>query len=682
MRHDRVTRHRNRDLANRTSNPHSENQPPCASPGSCRETGTSAARLISAAVYSLARRQHPMQTLPETDSRPSRLRPLVCVGIALCLIAGGVFLATREVPLTLSPDERPLAPLVSKRELDWGYLGSRVCSECHAEIARKYAKHPMSRSLTKVLDAEVVEDYKSATHVRPKNSHRHYRVEQTSTSVTHSELIVSQDDGVLSEFAMEIHLALGSGKRGRSYLIDRSNAWLISPVSWYSNQQRWDLSPGYAPENHKRFSREATERCINCHSGGLRGDSASQGLPLRERLLELSIGCERCHGPGEKHVAYRRDEQDHRAGRDPILRISDLDPARRDAVCNQCHLQGDAEVLRSGRDHNDFRPGMHLGEVWAIFVTKADAAGDETSAVSQVMQMKSSACFQRSDHRLGCISCHDPHSTPSEATRVTWYRSRCLTCHSETDCGESIVNRQKVGIDDSCIHCHMPPLNADDVPHTTQTDHRILRFQQPRAAEPQSVPRLSALEVIDHAEYSVHTTESARADALMRAEQAWLTENVALAQRAKTSLEQVVKFRPADLPSHARLGQLCLLLGDSDSAADHWNKALETNQTSADSTEVLQNLSRLHWSRGDIPQARNGYQKLADRRPWDPLTLLSLSKLLAESGETQQALVVAQQAISVDQHAVEAYQWLAELCRRSGNLTDQNRYLQRAQRLK
>lgn len=623
-----------------------------------------------------------MQTLPDTDSRPIRLRPLVCAGIALCLIVGGVFLATRDVPIKPLPDESPLDPVASKQELDWGYLGSRVCGECHAEVAQKYSTHPMSRSLTNVLDAEVVEDYESSTQVCPKNSRRHYRVERTSDSVAHHELIVAQDDRVLSEFEVEIHLALGSGQRGRSYLIDRSNAWLISPVSWYSSRKRWDLSPGYAPENHKRFSREATERCINCHSGGLRGDSASQGLPLRERMMEYSIGCERCHGPGEKHVAYHRNETSRSSGRDPILRISDLDPARRDAVCNQCHLQGDAEVLRSGRDHGDFRPGMHLGEVWAIFVTNARAAGSETAAVSQVMQMKSSRCFQASDQRLGCTSCHDPHTTPSEATRVSWFRSRCLTCHAERDCRETLTVRQQIGIGDSCIHCHMPPLSADDVPHTTQTDHRISRVPQPHATEPQSEPRLSTLEVIDRVEHSVDKTEAARADALMRAEQAWLTENVLVAKRARTSLDEIVKVRPADVPSHARLGQLCLMLGSSEAAVEHWNRALRTQPKSADATEVLQNLSRWHWSRGNIPEARRSYQQLAERRPWDPPTLLALSNVLAESGENQQALVVAQQAIAADPHAVEAYFWLAELCRRTGDLTNQNRYLERGKLLK
>jgi Flp pilus assembly protein TadD len=533
-----------------------------------------------------------------------------------------------------------------------------------------------------VHEAEVVEDYTVATDVRPKSSRRHYRVEQTSDSIKHHEQIVAQDDRVLSEFAMEIHLALGSGQRGRSYLIDRSNSWLISPVSWYSTQKRWDLSPGYAPENHKRFSREATERCINCHSGGLRGDSASQGRPLRERMIELSIGCERCHGPGEKHVAFRRQEPAQQSGSDPILRIPDLDPSRRDAVCNQCHLQGDAEVLRSGSDHGNFRPGMNLGEVWAIFVTKAGTASEETAAVSQVMQMKSSHCFQKSSQRLGCISCHDPHTLPAETDRVNWYRSRCLTCHAEQDCGASFANRQKPGVNDSCIHCHMPPLNAEDVPHTTQTDHRILRIRPPASTNRPSAPRLSELEIIDHAEYVVSKTEAARADVLMRAEQAWLTENVDLARRTKTSLEGIIRVTPADSLSHVRLGQLCLMLGDLDAAADHWNRALALNQSSAEAIEVLQNLSRLHRSTGNILMARRGYQKLAERRPWDPLILLAYSKVLAESGDVPQALVVARQAVSEDPHAVEAHLWLAELYRQSGDVASRNRSLERAQLLK
>jgi len=124
------------------------------------------------------------------------------------------------------------------------------------------------------------------------------------------------------------------------------------------------------------------------------------------------------------------------------------------------------------------------------------------------------------------------------------------------------------------------------------------------------------------------------------------------------------------------------MLGDLDAAADHWNRALALNQSSAEAIEVLQNLSRLHRSTGNILMARRGYQKLAERRPWDPLILLAYSKVLAESGDVPQALVVARQAVSEDPHAVEAHLWLAELYRQSGDVASRNRSLERAQLLK
>ena len=57
------------------------------------------------------------------------------------------------------------------------------------------------------------------------------------------------------------------------------------------------------------------------------------------------IGCERCHGPGELHVAH----PEIIGGRDmTIVNPASLAPSLRDAVCEQCHLQGEKRVLRRG----------------------------------------------------------------------------------------------------------------------------------------------------------------------------------------------------------------------------------------------------------------------------------------------------------------------------------------------
>src|SRR5262249_10132134 len=87
--------------------------------------------------------------------------------------------------------------------------------------------------------------------------------------------------------------------------------------------------------------------------------------------------------------------------------------------------------------------------------------------------------FQKSDGRLGCISCHDPHSLPQPAKRVAYYRGRCLECHGEKGCSLPASERQPK--QDSCMACHMPSVNPTDVAHVTLADHCIPR--RPDAGE-------------------------------------------------------------------------------------------------------------------------------------------------------------------------------------------------------
>ncbi|MBC8112960.1 MAG: hypothetical protein H7062_01150, partial [Candidatus Saccharimonas sp.] len=47
---------------------------------------------------------------------------------------------------------RPVAPRSD-------YVGSRVCSECHREIADSYFQHPMGQSSAPIDEASAIEDY-------------------------------------------------------------------------------------------------------------------------------------------------------------------------------------------------------------------------------------------------------------------------------------------------------------------------------------------------------------------------------------------------------------------------------------------------------------------------------------------------------------------------------------------
>src|SRR5207253_975908 len=84
---------------------------------------------------------------------------------------------------------------------------------------------------------------------------------------------------------------------------------------------------------------------------------------------------ERCHGPGELHVQRQRERRTEPGDwDDTIVNPSRLEPALREAVCEQCHLQGQARVLRRGRGVFDYRPGLPLHLSWTVFEKPPGAA--------------------------------------------------------------------------------------------------------------------------------------------------------------------------------------------------------------------------------------------------------------------------------------------------------------------
>jgi predicted CXXCH cytochrome family protein len=359
------------------------------------------------------------------------------------------------------------------------YVGDDACARCHAGHAESFRQHPMGRSLAPIAAAAPVERHDEASRNPFDALGFRYRVERRGGQVFHRETALDPQGRAVAELEAEVQYAIGSGTHGRGYLINRDGCLFQSPITWYPQKGIWDLSPSYEVRNH-HFARPITAECLFCHSNHALAVDDTLNRYQPPLFRGHAIGCERCHGPGELHVRRHDSGEDFPAPDDTIVNPRRLSPPLREAVCQQCHLQGQHRVLRRGRDTFDYRPGLPLHLFLSVFVRPAEP-GRTMKFVGHVEQMHASRCFLQSGGKLGCISCHDPHQLPPREQRLSYYRDLCLQCHADQGCSLPLPVRREKSPGDDCIQCHMPA-SGTEIAHTSITDHRIPRQANESAA--------------------------------------------------------------------------------------------------------------------------------------------------------------------------------------------------------
>jgi hypothetical protein len=353
------------------------------------------------------------------------------------------------------------------------YVPDSRCTGCHRTIAAAYAEHPMGRSLWPVAQAPAPPTGEPQNNPFQAFGTR-FLVEYTGGGIRHRRTRLDPAGRTVAEQAWDVGYVIGSGTRGYSYLTDHDGYLFQTPISWYSQKKKpWDLSPGF--DASLLTGRVIVPGCLFCHANRANHVEGSVNRYTRPVFDGHAIGCQRCHGPGELHIGAGAGKD--AAGMDPtIVNPKHLAADLRQAVCEQCHLQGAVRVLGRGRGLYDFRPGLPAEKFWSVFV-RGPGKGTGRQAVGQVEQMYESRCYQggADPGRLWCASCHDPHERVPPARRVAYYRERCLQCHQQRGCSRPVAERLRRTPQDSCIDCHMPRYGAADIPHTAVTDHRILR---------------------------------------------------------------------------------------------------------------------------------------------------------------------------------------------------------------
>jgi predicted CXXCH cytochrome family protein len=483
-------------------------------------------------------------------------------------------------------------------------IADAECAKCHKEIFQRYLSTPMahaSGTAGENLMPGIFFHVPSGVEYVISNEHGQPRLGFQSRKDTNIS-----GENPLGYF-------LGSGHLGTTYLYEIDRYLFESPVAWYAASHSYDMKPGLAEMPQMPPSLPMESNCLRCHMSGVEhSDSGTinrySGLPF----LHTGITCEACHGDAQRHM--------NSSGKAAIVNPAHLDPARRDSVCINCHLEGDVSVERAGHSALDYHPGDSISDYLAFYVYSGTSL--TTRGVSEVEQLAQSMCKRMSGDRMSCTSCHDPHFTPAPEQRAAFFRTKCLACHSQP---RFAVSHHPENSD--CTSCHMRHTGAENIPHVAWTDHRILRqsaaphagTEHPQSAElsPVLSPGASrrdlamayyqallegnssveptAWKLLQEQRTAIGNDEKALdAFGLLSAERG---EN----QDAEEAFQRVLKLDPRDLTAQSNLGVLAAKQGKLQASLALLQPAFDAN---LDVAGLAMNLARVQCMAGDAAGAR------------------------------------------------------------------------------
>jgi predicted CXXCH cytochrome family protein len=424
-------------------------------------------------------------------------------------------------------------------------VADAACAKCHQQIYESYLATPMANASGLAASGAIPGGFTD------KASGIEYgvSVEDGSAWLAYERPGVSELRG-----KQRLQYFLGSGAHARTYLYAINGHWFESPAVYYAEKHGYDIRPSFRGDSEMPFNLPMNEGCLRCHVSGTRQeDPGTLNHYSRAPFLHVGIACEACHGDATQHMAS--------GGKIPLVDLSKLDGERRDAVCLNCHLEGDSNIEHRGRSLLNFQPGEKIVDYASYYVRAG--AGATNRGVSQVEALDLSMCKRMSGDRMTCTTCHDPHYTPAAAERVSYFRQKCLGCHSERKYAKSHYS----GTPD-CASCHMPQKEAPDLAHSEWTDHRILR--RPEAAAPSNSANQPELVPVP----GIREAPNARDLAL-----AYYTMvengNTAFADRAWMLLQNAEKADPRDTDVLIALGFLAEVRNDRDQASEYYEMTLQ-----------------------------------------------------------------------------------------------------------
>jgi len=364
---------------------------------------------------------------------------LLCAVVTACLLSveSGNPSSAEQTP-QFAPNSPPT---------NSNYVGNAACAECHGSKAKAHAASSMAQALFSAADCQLLQDNPQLNF---RNGAWRYEIKRAGNRSTYTV-----SDGT-NTFSTPILWCFGRGHSGQTYVIQRDGIYYETRVSFFPALKALDFTPG-APRNAsaslgdaigQRLSQPDALSCFGCHA------TVAPGAPrFQIENLTPGIGCETCHGPGEKHIAVMKT----------AAKANNATEVANKAIANLRTMHpDDLSQQFCGACHRSWETVMQL----------PDRAGS-SNVRFQPYRITNSRCYKDpDDRRISCIACHDPHEDPKRDP--AFYDAKCTACHQTKNAAAAktqIAPFCPTG-KAQCVTCHMPKIEPPGV-HFKFTDHQI-----------------------------------------------------------------------------------------------------------------------------------------------------------------------------------------------------------------
>ncbi len=245
------------------------------------------------------------------------------------------------------------------------------------------------------------------------------------------------------------------------------------PIAWDVKKKQWyHLNPSAPVEpNDWLYWTNAGQNwngmCAECHSTDLKKNFDIQTNAYQTAWSDIDVGCEACHGPGSRHVAWAELPDMARppaANYDLIVQTSGIGSRELVELCAPCHSRRAALG-----DYTHAEPDLLDSMLPSLL---AEGLYFPDGQILEEVYVYGSFTQSKMYHRdVRCSDCHEVHS----GKRVREGNALCLQCHragqydtrehhfhkNRGEEGEPIRSRDgavlfEVGTGAECVQCHMP----------------------------------------------------------------------------------------------------------------------------------------------------------------------------------------------------------------------------------